>query len=465
VIEGGAPASLAPEPPPAPANARREVETAVPLPRLRQYHDAIHALDEGFEPSPKLLRQWERRRGILDQPDGKVDWAHAETLAFAAILSDGTPIRLTGQDAERGTFSQRHLVLHDAATGRRHVPLQALPTARASFAVHNSPLSEAAAIGFEYGYSVHAPDALVLWEAQFGDFANGGQVLIDQFIASARAKWRQEPGLVLLLPHGYEGQGPEHSSARLERFLQLAAGENLRIANVTTAAQYFHLLRRQAALLALDRRPLVLMTPKSLLRHPLAASPIDDLASGTFRPVLDDPRAERPEVVGRLVLCSGKVAVDLEGSPLRKEGERVAVVRVEQLAPFQRSALRAVVERYPNLAEIVWVQEEPRNMGAWSYMEPRLRDLLAHLERPLPIRYVGRPERASPAEGSAERHAAEQARIVAAAFAGADAAPAGGATNGRGEPAAAAAAQGTTDGAAANGARRPSARRTAGAAD
>ncbi len=396
---------------------RREVETAVSLDQLRAYHDVIHALEDGFAPSPKLARQWDRRRAILDQPDGKIDWAHAESLAFAAILSDGTPIRLTGQDAERGTFSQRHLVLHDAKTGARHVPLQVLPSARASFAVYNSPLSEAAAVGFEYGYSVHAAGAMVLWEAQFGDFANGAQVLIDQFIAAARAKWRQEPALVLLLPHGYEGQGPEHSSARLERFLQLAAGDNLRVANCTTAAQYFHLLRRQAALLTIDPRSLVLMTPKSLLRHPLAASTVDELATGTFQPVLDDPRrADAPAAVTRLVLCSGKVAVDIDGGEDRAEATRVAVARVEQLAPFQNSALRAVIGRYPNLAEIVWVQEEPRNMGAWSFMEPRLRELVEQLGRELPVRYVGRPERASPAEGSAERHAAEQARIVAAAL-------------------------------------------------
>ena len=397
---------------------RREVETALPLDTLRRYHDAIHALPEGYKPSPKLLRQWERRQGVPDLADGRVDWAHAETLALAAILADGVPIRLTGQDAERGTFSQRHLVLHDAATGARHVPLQALPDAKASFAIYNSPLSEAAALGFEYGYTVHAPDALVIWEAQFGDFANGAQVLIDQFIVAARAKWQQEPALVLLLPHGYEGQGPEHSSARLERFLQLAAEGNLRVANCTTAAQYFHLLRRQAALLGTERRSLVLMTPKSLLRHPLAASPLADLAAGTFEPVLDDPlRAEGRGEVRRLVLCSGKIAVELESSELRGASLRVAVARVEQLAPFQRPALQATIDRYPNLDEVVWVQEEPRNMGAWGYMEPRLRDLLAQLERPLPLRYVGRPERASPAEGFADRHAAEQARIAGEAFA------------------------------------------------
>jgi len=398
-----------------PARERREVETAVSPDRLRRFHEAIHALPDGFAPSPKLARQWERRRGILDAPGGKVDWAHAESLAFAAILADSTPIRLTGQDAERGTFSQRHLVLHDGATGARFVPLQVLPDARASFAVYNSPLSEAAVVGFEYGYSVHAPGAMVLWEAQFGDFANGAQVLIDQFIGAARAKWRQEPALTLLLPHGYEGQGPEHSSARLERFLQLAARDNLRVANCTTAAQYFHLLRRQAALLPIDPRPLVLMTPKSLLRHPMAASALTDLTTGTFRPVLDDPlHSERPETVTRLVLCSGKVAVDLDGSDGRAAADQVAVARVEQLAPFQNSALRALVGRYPALTEVVWLQEEPSNMGAWSYMEPRLRDLV---DGQLPVRYVGRPERASPAEGSAEQHADEQARIVASAFA------------------------------------------------
>jgi 2-oxoglutarate dehydrogenase E1 component len=393
---------------------RREVETAVPVDQLRAHHDAIHAIPDGFKISGKLSRQWSRRASILDTPDGKIDWAHAESLAFAAIISDGTPIRLTGQDTERGTFSQRHLVLHNPETGEGYAPLQHLPTAKASFTVYNSPLSEQAAVGFEYGYSVHAPDALVLWEAQFGDFANGAQIIIDQFMVAARAKWRQEPSLVLLLPHGYEGQGPEHSSARLERFLQLSGNDNIRVANCTTAAQYFHLLRRQAGLLAVDPRPLILMTPKSLLRNPLAASPIEDLASGTFMPVIDDSQAEsRREEVTRLVLCGGKVAVDLEASDQREAATNVAVARVEQLAPFQNSALRAVIGQYPNLTEISWLQEEPRNMGAWSYMEPRLRELTGGT---MPIDYIGRPERASPAEGSAEAHAEEQARIVTEAF-------------------------------------------------
>jgi 2-oxoglutarate dehydrogenase E1 component len=407
---------------------RREVETAITEAQLREYQTGIHAVPGGHKLSSKLSRQWTKRGAEIDSPDTRIDWAHAEALAFAAIISDGTPIRLTGQDAERGTFSQRHLVLHDPETGLSTMPLQQLPTARASFAVYNSALSEAACVGYEYGYSIHAPEALVLWEAQFGDFVNGAQIMIDQFISAARSKWQQEPGLVLLLPHGYEGQGPEHSSGRLERFLQLVAQDNMRVANCTTSAQYFHLLRRQAKLLSIDRRPLVVMTPKSLLRNPLASSPVSDLTQGTFRPVIDDvAAASRRDAVTRLVLCSGKVIVDLEGSSERPAADRVAVVRVEQLAPFQNSALRNIVAGYPNLQEIVWVQEEPRNMGAWSYMEPRLRELVGG---ELPVRYIGRPERASPAEGSLATHNEEQARIVAAAYAAAPELPE---RNGRGK--------------------------------
>jgi 2-oxoglutarate dehydrogenase E1 component len=430
----------------------RDIETGVPEDELRAYDAAIHGVPESVRLSPKLLRQWERRAAILNQPDagGKLDWAHAETLAFASILANGTPIRLTGQDSERGTFSQRHLVLHDVASGERWVPLQTLPQAKASFAVYNSPLSEAAAVGFEYGYTVHAPEALVLWEAQFGDFANSAQVIIDQFLAAARAKWQQDPALVLLLPHGYEGQGPEHSSARLERFLQLFAEGNLLVANPTTSAQYFHLLRRQAKSLASDRRPLVVMTPKSLLRNPLAASTLDQLTAGSFRPVLDDARVDAPESVTRLVLCSGKLAVELESSPQREDAADVAVARLELLAPFPVDALARVLARYPNLGEVVWAQEEPRNMGAWAYVAPRLRELLETRERPLPLRYVGRPERASPAEGSLDRHGVEQARIIQAALADA---PATVAANGRGRGRSA-----KTNGPARNGSRARTAR-------
>jgi 2-oxoglutarate dehydrogenase E1 component len=393
------------------------LDTRVPVEKLREINEALLTWPEGFRPHPRLERPMARRREALDR-EGGIDWAHAENLAFACILADGTPIRLTGQDTERGTFSQRHLVLHDEQGGQEYVPLQHLPQARASFGVYNSPLTEAAVIGFEYGYSVHAMDALALWEAQFGDFANVGQVLIDQFVAAARAKWRQEPALVFLLPHGYEGAGPEHSSARLERFLQLAAEDNLRIANCSTAAQYFHLLRLQAALLDSYRRPLIVMTPKSLLRHPLAGSSLKDFAEAEFCPVLDDPgAASRRDRVERLILCSGKIAVDLEAT-VRAQNEPVdwvAIARLELLYPFPAEAIKRVVESYPNLREVAWVQEEPRNMGAWSYAEPRLRALLP---QGLGLTYIGRPERAGTAEGSPDAHEAEQNRILAAAFGG-----------------------------------------------
>ena len=274
-------------------------------------------------------------------------------------------------------------MLYDAETDERYVPLQNLPQAGASFSIYNSPLSEIAVLGFEYGYSVNSEDALVLWEAQYGDFANVGQPMIDQFIVSGQAKWGQTSGLVLLLPHGYEGQGPEHSSARLERYLQLAAHENVRIANLTTAAQYFHLLRAQAALKD-NKRPLIIMTPKSLLRHPMAASTLEDLSEGTFQPVLDDEEArERADSVERLILCSGKVFTELAGSEYREEAVDTAIARIELLYPFPEDRIKEVLEGYPNLREILWVQEEPQNMGAWTFVEPRLRALTGGVARPL----------------------------------------------------------------------------------
>ncbi|HLM77448.1 MAG TPA: 2-oxoglutarate dehydrogenase E1 component, partial [Rubrobacteraceae bacterium] len=291
-------------------------ETAVSAERLAELNKALLERPEGFAPNPKLERLFQKSRGELNGDGGGLDWAHAEALAFASILEEGTPIRLTGQDTERGTFSQRHSVLHDAETGEPYTPLHNLPQANASFAVHNSPLSEIAVLGFEYGYTLNAQEALVLWEAQYGDFANVGQPMIDQFIVSGQAKWGQTSGLVLLLPHGYEGQGPEHSSARLERFLQLAANDNVRIANCTTAAQYFHLLRAQAVLKD-EQRPLVLMTPKSLLRHPLAASKLEEFTQGKFKMVLDDEEMSesgRAESVERLILCTGKIYTELVGS-------------------------------------------------------------------------------------------------------------------------------------------------------
>ncbi len=382
----------------------QDVETAVDEERLRALDRQIHAWPEDFKPNPKLERQLRRRSEIVPA-GGSIDWAHAEALAFASLLTDGVPIRLTGQDTERGTFSQRHLVLHGFESDRRHVPLASLEGATAPFEIHNSPLSELAAVGFEYGYSVVAPKALVLWEAQFGDFVNGAQVIIDQFLAAGYEKWGQRSRLGLLLPHGYEGQGPEHSSARLERFLQLAAERNLRVANCSTPAQYFHILRRQAFLPA--RRPLILMTPKSLLRHPKAVSPVAELAQGGFHPVIDDPSIEDRAAVRRVVLCSGKVYYDLLAG--REENTDVALVRVELLYPLAGDALSAAIAAYANAREVFWVQEEPENMGAWHFMERRLRTLVGD-ERTL--RYVGRPERASPAEGYFSDHEREQKRIV-----------------------------------------------------
>jgi 2-oxoglutarate dehydrogenase E1 component len=305
--------------------------------------------------------------------------------------------------------------LYDPTTGERYVPLQELPQSKAAFEVYNSPLSESAALGFEYGYSMHAEGALVLWEAQFGDFVNGAQVIIDQFIVSGNAKWRQAPSLVLLLPHGYEGSGPEHSSGRVERFLQLAAGDNIRVVNCTTAAQYFHVLRRQAALLETAPRPLVIMTPKSLLRHPAAASSLAELSDGKFMPVIDDAEAKsKADQITRLVLCSGKVYVDFVTSPAYAEGhEGIAVGRIEQLYPFPTEPLDKVVNGYPNLREIVWMQEEPRNMGPWSFVSEHLRGVAGSR---LELMYVGRAESASPAEGSQRRHTVEQNRIIAAAL-------------------------------------------------
>lgn len=406
------------------AGAAVEMETAVPVARLRELNDQLLALPPGFHLHPKLEPFYARRRSALSaEGEGgrnRVDWGHAEALAFASLLADGAPIRLTGQDSSRGTFSHRHMLLHDVESGEVYCPLQRLPASRAAFDVWDSPLSENATLGFEFGYGVQAPEALVLWEAQYGDFVNAAQVIVDSFISSARSKWGLPDSLVLLLPHGYEGQGPDHSSARLERFLQLAAEDNLRIANCTTAAQYFHLLRRQAKLLKLDPRPLVLLTPKSLLRHPLAASSPEDLAEGRFHPVIDDSQTRgEPKSVRRLILCSGKVYVDLVAARSAPEAARgpgqAAIVRVEELYPFPAEEIGKVMEGYPRLQEVVWVQEEPRNMGAWTYVAPRLRDLLG--ER-LPLLYVGRTRRASPAEGSYEWHLREQRRVVEDAFLG-----------------------------------------------
>jgi 2-oxoglutarate dehydrogenase E1 component len=363
------------------------------------------AVPEGFTLHPKLERQLEHRRSDF-AADTALDWAHAEALALGSILREHVAIRLTGQDTERGTFSQRHFVLHDVETGVEVTPLAELGEGR--FEIYNSPLSEAAALGFEYGASVAAPESFVLWEAQFGDFVNAAQVIVDQFIASGRAKWGQQSRLTLLLPHGYEGQGPEHSSARLERFLQLAAEENIRVAYPTTPAQYFHLLRRQA--LGVPMRPLVILTPKSLLRHPRAVSSVADLTRSSFRAILpDESPPGDPKEVTRLILCSGKVYYDLIGADGRAELRQIAVGRIEGLYPFPAMGLTALVGMYPKLEEVVWVQEEPRNMGALAYIGPRLR---GGIPREVALRHVSRPERGSPAEGKNWNHRLQQERIV-----------------------------------------------------
>ena len=388
------------------------VVTAVPAERLLQLGDQLLAVPKGFEVNPKLARQLERRRESLRE--GGIDWGHAEALAFATLLEDGIPIRLSGQDTERGTFSHRHAVLHDPRTGETFTPLQSLPAASASFEIYNSPLSEYAALAFEHGYSIAAPDALVLWEAQFGDFINGAQVVVDQFIVSGRSKWGETSRLVLLLPHGYEGNGPEHSSARLERFLQLAAQDNIRVVNCTTSAQFFHLLRRQA--LDATARPLVVMTPKGLLRLREATSTIEDLSTASFQPVLDDPAADHA-VVERLVLCSGKVYYDIVGHVQRPDKQDVAVARVEQLYPFPLELVTSLIASYPQVREIVWAQEEPQNMGAWRSIRHRLEEVGAEAapdaER---VKYIGRPWRASTSEGYPTLHHYEQGRIVSEAL-------------------------------------------------
>jgi 2-oxoglutarate dehydrogenase E1 component len=391
--------------------ASPEVKTAVSSERLQVLNEELLSVPDGFTVHPKLVKQLEQRREALKEGSKPgIFWAHAEVLAFASLLTEGIPIRLTGQDSERGTFSQRHLVLHDPKTGQEHCAAQHLPGALAPMELHNSPLSEMACLGFEYGYSQEAPETLVLWEAQFGDFANGAQVIIDQFITPGLAKWGQTSRLTMLLPHGYEGSGPEHSSARLERFLQLAAEGNIRVANCTTPAQYFHLLRRQARIA--KQRPLVMMTPKSLLRLPQATSTLQELSEGRFLPVLGDTTVD-PAGVRRLLLCSGKIYYDLAGHASRADNPSVAIGRVELLYPFPQHEILELIAAYPNLQDVVWVQEEPRNMGGRAYMSPRL---LQVLPEQLHFGYVGRPERAASGEGYPVAHAEEQNRIVTTAL-------------------------------------------------
>ena len=391
----------------------REPRTTVAEDTLRSLGEQLLRAPDGFQVHRKLKPFLERRHAVFSEEGAPVDWAHAEALAFASLLALGVPVRLTGQDTERGTFSQRHAVLHDAATGERWCALQRLRDANAPFELHNSPLSEQACMGFEYGYSVQAPDALVLWEAQFGDFVNSAQVIVDQFLVSGLAKWGQTSRLTLLLPHGYEGSGPEHSSGRVERFLQSAAEGNIRVANCTTPAQYFHLLRRQA--LVSKPRPLILMTPKSLLRLPAATSTLTELAEGSFQRVIDDARFADGgrEGVTQLVLCSGKVFYDIDSHEERDGQRHIAVARVELLYPFPEAEIVELMESYPSLERVVWVQEEPRNMGARAFMRRRMAGILPeHMS----YDYVGRQLRAAPGEGYSAAHKREQARIVRVAL-------------------------------------------------
>jgi 2-oxoglutarate dehydrogenase E1 component len=389
-------------------DSKAEPNTAVDLDRLGELNEQALRAPDGFNVHPKLQRQLDRRRKAFT--DGKVDWGAAESLAYASLLVDGVPIRLSGQDCERGTFGHRNMVLHDVETGLQSIPLQHVTTDQAALEIRNSPLSEAAALGFEYGYGVAAPESLVIWEAQFGDFINGAQVTVDQFIMSGLVKWGLSPRLTLLLPHGYEGSGPEHSNARLDRFLAGAAEGNVRIANCTTAAQFFHLMRRQG--LIEKRRPLIVMTPKSLLRAASAVSPIEDLATGRFEWVLDDPNVDdaRRKKVTRVVMCSGKFAYDMFAQDVP---ETTAVVRLELLYPFPRKQVANMLASYPNLQTVVWAQEEPQNIGPYSYILQRLPQVTPeHVE----FEYAGRPKRAATSEGYSSAHLIEQQRIARAAL-------------------------------------------------
>lgn len=397
-----------------PRGAAQQTETAVPLKRLKGLNQSLMEFPESFHMNPKLIKAVERRRRLFDEADAHIDWAAAEELALASILEDGIPIRLTGEDTIRGTFSQRHASFYDVETNKSHTPMQSMPQAKASFEVLNSPLSEAAAVGFEVGYNVQAPERLVLWEAQYGDFINVAQSIIDEFLLSGRAKWGFTPSLVLLLPHGNEGMGPDHSSARIERFLGLAAETNVRIAYPSTAAQYFHLLRRQALLLKTDPLPLIVFTHKGLLRHPLVASPPGEFTGGGWQAVIDDAELSAGRsAVKNLLLCSGRIYVDLVTSDLRKENPDDAIARLEQLYPFPKQELEELIAGYPELERLIWVQEEPMNMGGWNYLRPRLRELIGDTPS---LHYIGRPESSSPAEGSTTLYRINQQALIEQAF-------------------------------------------------
>ena len=390
------------------------VDTTTSLDNLKQINEELLNWPQGFEPQNKLSRILKKREEAFET--GKIDWGHAETLAFATITQDGNAVRFSGQDAQRGTFSQRHLVIHDKNNGEEYTPLRHISDAKASFAVYNSPLTEAGVVGYEYGYNMENDTTLAIWEAQFGDFANMAQVMFDNFISSSRAKWGQKSGLVMLLPHGYEGQGPEHSSSRVERFLQLSAENNWTVANCSTAGNYYHLLRRQAKMLGTEGvRPLVVVSPKYLLRHPLAAATKEQLAEGTFQTVIEQPGlGANPEKVERILFASGKVAIDLADRIKDGEGfDHLHIVRVEQLYPFPQQKIADIIARFPNAKELVWVQEEPKNQGSYLYATPYMYELAEGKK----LQYVGRKAMSSTAEGDMDAHKAEQARLIEEAVA------------------------------------------------
>jgi 2-oxoglutarate dehydrogenase E1 component len=387
-----------------------DVDTTIAAERASELLQALCRQPENFAAHPKLARFFDAR---LEMAAGKraLDWSAGEALALASLAVEGTSVRLSGQDTERGTFSHRHAVLHDHTNGERFVPLQALSADQGRVTIQNSPLSEIGVLGFEYGYTLDSPDKLVLWEAQFGDFANTAQVIIDQFLVSAEDKWYRHSGLVLLLPHGFEGQGPEHSSARLERFLSLAVEDNMQIVNITTPANFFHALRRQV--LRPWRKPLVVMSPKSLLRHPACVSPLEDFASGGFQRVIPESAALKAKQVKRVLLCSGKLYYELLERREKDARSDVAILRLEELYPFPQEQLDAALAPYGASVPLVWVQEEPNNMGAWRYL---LAHIGAHYEQRA-FSGISRPAAASPATGSSSAHKIEQNEVLTRAFA------------------------------------------------
>jgi 2-oxoglutarate dehydrogenase E1 component len=387
-------------------SSTKKIETGVPGPQLLSLTESMTVFPPGFTPHPKIATLYAKRRDAVANDEG-IDWSNAEALAFASLLKKGISVRLSGEDSRRGTFSQRHCVLYDIRTGDSCIPLSAVSTDPTAFRPFDSLLSEAAVLGFEYGYSLESPESLTIWEAQYGDFANGAQVIIDQFLCSGESKWGRASGLVLLLPHGYEGQGPEHSSARLERFLQLCADENLQVTFPSTPAQYFHLLRRQV--LQPFRKPLVILTPKSLLRNPDCISRLDEFTSGWFREIL--PSSADPEKVTAVLVCSGKLYYELAQKQMLENRDDTAIIRIEQLYPLRDDLLREELGRFRHARSCTWVQEEPRNMGAWLHIRPHLAKILGAEPK-----YAGRDEAASPATGSLRQHKQEQEKLLTNAF-------------------------------------------------